>query len=119
MLQKYKKQIQKNVPFDKSNTPKFDLIILGMGNDGHTASLFPETNALSENEEFVVSNFVPQLKSYRVTLTYPVLLNADETIVLIKGEEKIKIFNEIINGKGDKYPISKLINSNLHWIIGS
>ncbi len=118
MLLNYKKKIKKNVLFNKQGVPIFDLVILGMGTDGHTASLFPETKALSENEDFLVENFVPKFNKYRITLTFPTLLNAGKTIVLIKGEEKLKIFEEIMNGKGEKYPISKLKNSNLNWIIG-
>lgn len=118
MLLNYKKQIKKNVLFNKEGVPIFDLIILGMGTDGHTASLFPETKALFENDDFLVENFVPKLNKSRITLTFPTLLNAYETIVLIKGEEKVTIFEEIMSGKGKKYPMSKLKNSKLNWIIG-
>lgn len=119
MLLAYERQIKKNVMYDETGTPKFDLIILGMGNDGHTASLFPETMALLENKEVIVQNYVPQLKSLRVTMTFPVLLNSNQTIVFIKGKEKVKIFEEIMKGKGEKYPISRLVNTNLNWIIGN
>ncbi|WP_296634943.1 6-phosphogluconolactonase [Polaribacter sp.] len=69
--------------------------------------------------EFVVKNYVPQLDSYRITLTYPTLLNCKESIVLIKGEEKERIFNEILKGEGENYPITKLLSSNINWIIGN
>lgn len=118
MVLAYNKHIQENVNFIKPNQPKFDMIILGMGDDGHTASLFPNTQALNECDEIVVKNYVPQMKSHRVTLTFPTLLACEEIIILIKGKEKIKIFEEIIIGKGKKYPVSKLMSSKLNWIIG-
>ena len=114
----YRKKIEKNLKFVKPNLPKFDLIILGMGEDGHTASLFPNTEALNEQDNFVVKNYVPQLDSFRITLSYPTLLNCEESIILIKGKEKEGIFEEIICGEGLKYPITKLLNSKTNWIIG-
>jgi len=118
MIVNYRNEIKKHVVFDASGFPKFDLILLGMGSDGHTASLFPETSALNEKEAFYVKNYVSELNSYRVTLTYPVLLNSLRTFVFIKGEEKLSIFQKIMNGNEEKYPISKLQNINLNWIIG-
>ncbi|MDA9339655.1 6-phosphogluconolactonase [Polaribacter sp.] len=114
----YQKSISQHVPLDANNIPKFDLIILGMGNDGHTASLFPDTKALDEKKAFVIKNYVPKFESYRITLTYPVLLNSEQSIVLLKGEDKLKIYKEIMDGVGEKYPITKLLGPNLNWIIG-
>lgn len=68
--------------------PKFDLILLGLGPDGHTASLFPETAALDVNDRWVVANRVPQQNTTRITFTYPVLNNADEVLFLVAGAEK-------------------------------
>ena len=118
MVLAYNKHICKNVNFIKPNLPKFDMIILGMGDDGHTASLFPNTEALNERDEYVVKNYIPQMNSHRITLTFPTLLACEEIIILIKGKEKIKIFEEIILGKGKKYPVSKLMSSKLNWVIG-
>ncbi|MEP5338902.1 MAG: 6-phosphogluconolactonase [Algibacter sp.] len=118
MVSLYKKKIEKNLSFIKQNQPKFDMIILGMGDDGHTASLFPNTEALNEKQEFLVKNYIPQLDCYRVTLTFSALLACEEIIVLIKGKEKIKVFDEVINGEGKKFPISKLLSSKLNWIVG-
>lgn len=116
----YKEELLKYVPINSSGFPEFDLILLGMGDDGHTASLFPETNALLETKELVVLNEVPQLQTKRMTLTYPVLLNSKEIIVIVNGESKEKIIKELYSEASPDYPILKLINShsNLKWLIG-
>jgi 6-phosphogluconolactonase len=115
----YRKKIENNLKFLKPNIPKFDLIILGMGTDGHTASLFPNSEALVEQDNFVVKNYVSQLDSFRITLSYPTLLNGEERIILIKGKEKESVFEKIISGQGLQYPITKLLSSNSNWIIGT
>jgi len=92
---------------DVNGYPQFDLIILGMGLDGHTASLFPKTQALSNEKDLVVLNHVPQLDAKRITMTYPLILNSKKSILLIKGEEKkIALYNAIEND----LPIAKVIN---------
>ena len=113
----YEKQIRYNVNFTSENQPKFDIVILGMGEDGHTASLFPNSDALSEKKAFFIKNYVLTLDSFRVTLTYPALSSSEELIVLIKGENKLKVFKKAINGTGEDYPISKLLDSNINWLI--
>ena len=72
--EKYERDIQSH--FEK---PEFDLILLGLGDDGHTASLFPGTNALEEKEKLVVSNWVDKFQTWRITFTYP-LLNAAKNV---------------------------------------
>ncbi len=117
MVLQYEKQIISNVNFTKSNQPKFDIVILGMGEDGHTASLFPNSIALKESKAFFVKNYVLALDSYRGTLTYPALASSKELIVLIRGENKLKIFEKVINGNGEEFPISKLLYSKINWLI--
>lgn len=92
-----------------NNIPKFDLILLGMGDDGHTASLFPETLALQEKQELVVLNQVPQLRTQRITFTYPLILNSVEILLLFKGENKKQILSEILEGKEEELPIVKVL----------
>ena len=75
-----------------------DLAILGMGADGHTASLFPGTAALGEARRQCVAVTVPRLASSRLTLTYPVLLAAREVIFLVAGEDKALTLKEVIEG---------------------
>lgn len=83
--------------------PEFDIILLGMGADGHTASLFPQTSALTENEKLAVENEVPQLGTYRLTLTYPVINNARHVIFLISGHAKRDMLRTIWHGPWDRF----------------
>jgi 6-phosphogluconolactonase len=68
--------------------PRFDLVLLGLGVDGHTASLFPRTLALDENTKWAAANYLPLQKEWRLTLTFPVLNAARRVIFLVAGEEK-------------------------------
>jgi 6-phosphogluconolactonase len=106
------------LPKSSSGIPEFDLVILGMGDDGHTASLFPKTEALSEQINFVVLNEVPQLETQRITLTYPVILAAKQILVLCTGKKKEEIINEIYTNKGGSYPITKIAKEhpNFKWL---
>jgi len=81
--------------------PPFDVVLLGLGPDGHTASLFPGTLALQERERWVVPNFVPELDSYRMTVTYPLIDRAAQVIFLTAGDEKASIVAEVLEGPPD------------------
>ncbi len=118
-VEAYIKALKTHIPTRNHNQPFFDLILLGMGEDGHTASLFSGTEALNENTQSVVKNYVPKLNSHRITLTFPVIKNSGEAIVLIKGEKKRKIVEELYTLEESIYPIHKLVKSDLKmsWII--
>jgi 6-phosphogluconolactonase len=109
----YEKLLCSKIPLGENSLPIFDLILLGIGDDGHTASLFPDTKGLSESKKAVIKNSVPQLNTERITLTYPVILNASKIIILAKGAAKDEILKEIKMGKGGHYPIARIINSNV------
>ncbi len=84
----YERELREVFGIRPGEVPQFDLILLGMGADGHVASLFPETAALRETMRLVVANDVPQLRTTRITFTAPLLQRAHHVIVLVTGDEK-------------------------------
>jgi len=78
--------------------PRFDLLLLGMGEDGHTASLFPGTTALRETERWAVENYVPRLDSWRVTLTVPAINAAAHVLFLVSGAAKAETLRAVLHG---------------------
>jgi 6-phosphogluconolactonase len=104
-----------------SNVPRFDLVMLGMGPDGHTASLFPGTSALRETERVVAANFVEKLNANRITLTSTTINNARNVTFLVAGADKAEPLKQVIEGpyQPEVYP-SQLIqpnNGRLLWMI--
>jgi len=87
--------------FQTENVPRFDLILLGLGADGHTASLFPETSALEVHDRWVVANPVLKLDTTRITLTVPVINAAPAVHFLVAGEDKANALKEIIESDAD------------------
>jgi len=105
----------------RQNPPRFDLILLGMGADGHTASLFPFTEALSETDKIAVANYVEKLQTTRLTLTFPVINNAKNVIFLVAGEEKAETLKAVLEGEFEpqKLPSQNVRpkDGNLFWLI--
>ncbi len=87
----YASLLEDHLPKDESGVPTFDVVLLGIGADGHTASLFPATQALHESQRWVVMNEVPQNNTVRMTLTYPVINAAHHIWVLASGASKQRI----------------------------
>jgi 6-phosphogluconolactonase len=81
--------------------PIFDLVLLGMGDDGHTASLFPHTEALNDMINIVTSNHVPQKDTWRITLTWPVINQARRVAFLIEGASKAEVLSDVFQGPYD------------------
>jgi 6-phosphogluconolactonase len=106
----------------KFNDDGPDLVLLGMGPDGHTASLFPGTPALHETKHRCVANFVPKMNSWRVTLTYPFLNKAKTILVLVAGADKAVVLSDVLHGPRDieRYPIQGIDpQGQLTWLIQS
>ena len=92
---RYASLIDRQLVKDVNGFPAFDLVLLGMGGDGHTASLFPDTEILHENKKWVAAQFVEKLGVWRVSLTYPTLNSARHVAVLVTGEAKAEIIAEL------------------------
>lgn len=101
--------------------PAFDLICLGLGENGHTASLFPGTAGLREQKRWVVSQYVETMKTWRVTVT-PVLINAARNVVfLVKGSGKAEVLERVLTGpyEPDVLPAQLVqpTNGRTHWLV--
>lgn len=94
-----------------ASPPRFDLVLLGMGADGHTASLFPGTPVLNERVAWAAAVYVPAQKSHRVTLTFPVLNAAGRIVVLVSGHEKAAALRDALR---EKHAINELPIRGIH-----
>jgi len=98
----YESELRSSFHLEGADSPRFDLVALGMGPDGHTASLFPHTEAIHELSRLAVANHVPQQKdSWRVTLTWPVINHSSSVFFLIAGQDKAAVLSEVLTGPRD------------------
>ena len=97
----YEFDLRRTFRLEGAEAPRFDIVTLGMGDDGHTASLFPHTEAIHEMGRLVVANQVPQKDTWRVTLTWPVINHAREVFFLIAGTDKAEPLKEVFLGPKD------------------
>ena len=117
----YEQSLRKFFQLGPGDVPIFDLILLGMGPDGHTASLFPGSAGLQEKTRLVIANWVDKLKTSRLTLTLPVLNAARCVTFLVSGTDKAAILKTVLeeDAPAEQYP-SKLIRPNdgkLIWLV--
>jgi 6-phosphogluconolactonase len=117
----YEQTLRKFFQLGPGQIPAFDLILLGMGPDGHTASLFPGSPGLQEKTRLVIANWVEKLKASRLTLTLPVLNAARCVAFLVSGTDKAPALHAVLESDvaGEQYP-SKLIrpvDGKLIWLI--
>ncbi len=107
--------------FGGSERPGFDLIILGMGEDGHTASLFPGSKSLEEAVRLAIPVYLEESRKNRITLTLPVLNNADEILFLVAGPSKAVVLPEVLGGgekkKGFPAGMIRPARGNMTWLI--
>lgn len=111
---RYESELRTAFRLEGAETPRFDLVALGLGDDGHTASIFPYTQAVHELGRLVVANHVPQKDSWRITLTWPVINNAASVFFLVGGEDKAEVLNEVFTGPRDP----ERLPSQLIWPAG-
>jgi 6-phosphogluconolactonase len=98
---RYEATLRTAFRLEGAEVPAFDLVLLGMGDDGHTASLFPHTQALHETERLVVANHVLQKETWRITLTRPVINHGREVAFLIEGAGKAQVLDDVLLGAYD------------------
>lgn len=117
----YERVLRKVFDLKAREWPRFDLMLLGMGKDGHVASIFPGTRAVSDLSAMVLVYEVPQLRSERMTLTLPVLNNARNVILLVTGGEKAEMLAEVLGPK--QQPSTrpaeavKPVDGSLVWLV--
>ena len=98
---RYESELRNSFHLEGAESPRFDLVALGMGEDGHTASLFPHTQAIHEMSRLVTANQVPRKDTWRITLTWPVINHASSVFFLIAGVDKAAILKEVLTGPRD------------------
>ena len=117
----YEQMLRKFFQLKAGEFPRFDLILLGMGPDGHTASMFPGTAGLQERSRLVIANWVDKLKTHRLTFTLPVLNAARSVAFLVSGTDKATVLRSVLeeDGPGEQYP-AKLVqpkDGKLIWFL--
>ncbi len=111
---RYESLLRNNFRLEGAEAPRFDLISLGMGDDGHTASLFPHTEAIHTLGRLVTANQVPQKDTWRITLTWPVINHGSSVFFLIGGKNKAELVKEVFTGPRDP----ERLPSQLIWPAG-
>jgi 6-phosphogluconolactonase len=98
--------------------PRFDLILLGLGKEGHTASLFPASDVLDERERLVAAPWVEAQETFRITLTPPVLNHARRAMFLVSGEEKAEALRAVLEGprEPELYP-AQIVEGDRLWMV--
>ena len=94
----YEQIILETVPADSNGIPRIDMILLGMGEDGHTASLFPGSQALNETGRLVAADYVSQFEAIRLTFTYPLLNAGRHVLILVSGASKAAVLKAVLKG---------------------
>jgi 6-phosphogluconolactonase len=104
--------------YEKIIVPRLDLILLGLGTDGHTASIFPGSEVLHETKRLIAAPWVEKLNAYRITMTLPLLNNGASVLFLVSGAEKAEIVKEVLEGP-QKYPAQFVqpTNGELIWML--
>jgi 6-phosphogluconolactonase len=115
---RYQQQIER---YFEGQEQRFDIVLLGLGADGHTASLFPESEALSEEQLWVAANYAPSQQAWRITLTYPAILSARQILFLVSGAGKAEVVKQIIQQPdlAAHFPTARIASQHqeLTWIL--
>ena len=117
----YEQTIRRVFATDENQLPEFDLIVLGLGTDGHIGSLFPNSYAPFDTEDIACVVYILNDKLARITLTHPVLCAASHLVVLVSGEEKADILKQVFSYEPDevRYPVHFLwpVLEKITWLV--
>jgi 6-phosphogluconolactonase len=117
----YERELQGHFHLQAGEKPRFDMVLLGMGPDGHTASLFPGTTAVSETTRLVTAPWVEKFGTYRITLTAPVLNEAANVVFLVCGKDKAETLRLVLESENqiDNYPAQLIrpVQGHLLWLV--
>lgn len=115
----YERELKTFFDLKETQLPRFDVTLLGLGEDGHTASLFPGTTILNETRRLVAEVYVEKFKAYRVSMTYPILNNSGVIMFLVSGSGKASILHEILEGEPGRYPAQQIqpADGTVFWLI--
>jgi 6-phosphogluconolactonase len=120
---RYEGELSRFFDTPSGEQPRFDLVLLGIGEDGHTASLFPGTEALSVDDRSVAANWVKRLGSWRITLTLPAINRADRVLIMAAGKSKRRVLRTVLRGSKNRVllPVQRVRPSseNLTWMVDS
>lgn len=116
----YENELRRFFALQSGEFPRFNLILLGLGPDGHTASLFPGSDGLKEQSRLVIANWVEKFNTHRITFTFPVLNHAREVMFLASGSDKADMVQEVLEGQNTPpYPSQQVqpIDGTLLWML--
>ena len=117
----YEQTIRETIPADETGIPQFDLILLGMGDDGHTASLFPGSRALQITDRLVAADYVSKFDAFRLTLTYPLLNAGRHVLILVSGASKAATLHTVLHGphQPHNYPVQGVqpTTGQFRWLV--
>jgi len=118
--QAYEELLVESLPTTKDGQKAFDLVLLGIGPDGHIASLFPNTPILDINDRLVAAVFIDRLRSWRVSITFPAINHARHILILASGRNKADIIRQVFTGarRTPCYPVQRLApEANVEWYL--
>jgi len=115
----YQTQLQEFFHLADGEWPRFDLVLLGLGEDGHTASLFPGSAALSERQRWVATSYVERLRAHRLTLTLPVINHAAQISFLVSGASKAPMVEAVLRAGNDSLPAARIqpADGQVTWFV--
>lgn len=115
----YERELRRVFDLAPGERPRLDVVLLGMGPDGHTASLFPGSDALEERTRLAAAPWVERLRAHRITLTLPVLDEARAVIFLVAGADKAERVAQVLGGAGGELPAARVrpVRGDLLWLL--